>query len=268
MRFFREHFRPASESVILAGFFYSHRDGEQQRRHCNMLRSLLYDILKADESFFVHFQSEYRHLLKSGGNTVTWDYGSLSDILMRCSEHPLKANLILIVDAMDESDVDDRQDIVQRLCNLGAPKNRNCVVKIFLASRPLTGLPKDFDLRCHRIRLQEKNKKDIEIYTNAFLEDLELDKHSKIEVQEYISEHADGVFVWVTLVEKAFREYIDLGHSMQQLMDYLKSLPKELEEFYDYMRKELERKDKTSIATGKRILQFCLFSHRPMTAAC
>jgi len=45
---------------IVAKFFCSHRDGELERDHCNMLRCILYDILKTDKSFFIHFNKHTR----------------------------------------------------------------------------------------------------------------------------------------------------------------------------------------------------------------
>ena len=48
--------------AIVAKFFYSHRDGELERNHKNMLQYLLNEILEKDESFFMHFQREFRNL--------------------------------------------------------------------------------------------------------------------------------------------------------------------------------------------------------------
>ena len=50
---------PNARSAIVATFFYSYREGELQKSHYNMLRSILYDILQQNEAFFYHcFQSK------------------------------------------------------------------------------------------------------------------------------------------------------------------------------------------------------------------
>src|SRR5438034_321327 len=76
----------AAKPAIVARFFYSYREGETQKNHCNMLRSILYDILNQNEAFFYHrFQTEYRGqaaLRERGrGDLVAWNYESLKTVL-------------------------------------------------------------------------------------------------------------------------------------------------------------------------------------------
>jgi Cdc6-like AAA superfamily ATPase len=101
-----------AKQSIVASFFYSYREGEVQKDHSNMLRSILYDVLRQNETFFFHFQTLYRKTLPSG----VWPYDSLRKILLSFKMHPAKERLYLIVDAVDESDDDDRHDIIELLC--------------------------------------------------------------------------------------------------------------------------------------------------------
>lgn len=267
-RFFGDYFMSRShnpDQTLVADFFYSHRNGELERSHYNMLRALLYDILTADESFFIHFQEVFR---RGGGCNISWLYEDLKDILMACVKHPLKRNIFLIVDAMDESHENDRRDIAFLLQKLSDPMNTKCVVKVFLASRPINDLHHDLMDSCNRILLQEENRGDIEKYTDDFLGDRVFcrvegfKKHAK----EYIAKCADGVFLWVSLIRKDLVRYVNQGRNVNQLMAFLKGLPKELESYYVCMLEELHEQnsneDDSNITDGRRILQFCLFSHR------
>jgi len=250
---------------IIADFFYSSRDGELHRSHDTMLRTLLYNILKKDESCFVHFQEKYRS--QPSSDVVTkWPDRILMNILAACSKHKLRSRLVLIVDALDESNDSDRPQIVKLLWNLAAT-NGNCV-KICLASRPINSLLKesfDSDSRCYRLLLQEENKQDIEKYTKGFLDDLhQLDRESKAEVQKYILEYAEGVFVWVHLIEKDLRRHSEDGCNQAKLIEILKTLPIDLQTYYESMLDDMERNEEFYIEYGKRILQFCLFTHRPI----
>ena len=266
VRYFKDHHGSQSytvgEHAIVSDFFYSRRDGESERSHCNMLRSLLYDILAADESFFIHFQEQFRHL--SGEVNGSWPYGTLKSILLACGRHPLKRTLVFIVDAIDESDETDRWDATSFLLQLSTPVSTNCVVKVFLASRPINELQQDPTVTCNCIRLQERNKEDIYKYTDAFLGD-QVFCHAqgfKKQAQEYIVQHADGVFLWVSLIRKALVRYASNGRSIAQLMTYLKGLPMEIASYYVLMLEALESGDPDDIRDGRRVLQFCLFSHR------
>lgn len=265
VQYFRDSFGSQSRDGIVAGFFYSHRDGELERSHYNMLRSLLYDILSADESFFVHFQEAFR---RCGSVTISWPYKLLKDILVACGKHPLKRTVYLIVDALDESVETDRRNIVRLLQELSDSKHSRCVVKIFLASRPINELHHELmdTNSLKRIRLQEKNREDIERYTDTFLGDRVFQRAQgfRERAKVYILQHADGVFLWVALIRKDLERFANHGRNVNQLMAYLKELPKELESYYIRMLEGLLSNNchKDDIRDGRRILYFCLFSHR------
>lgn len=133
-----------AKSAIVARFFYSYREGKFERSHRNMLRSILHDILDQDETFFYHhFQTEYRHLVKlrkrGHGGIIEQEYESLKKLLLSLSDHSQAKRIYLIIDAVDESDDNDRRDILQLLFRL-CLETKHCVVKVFVASRPVTFL--------------------------------------------------------------------------------------------------------------------------------
>ena len=229
-----------------------------------MLRYLLNEILEKDESFFMQFQQEYRNL---GSPLKAWEYGKLKAVLRACLNHPLKRRVFLILDAMDESDDCDRADIVDFLQEVSAPAkpaDKKCVVKVFLASRPINeihpvSIPVD-----QRIRLQEKNREDIEKYTRHLLKKPIFSSYGDTmgKIEDYIVKHADGVFLWVRVVGDELENYCKKGLAPRKMLTFLASLPKELEGYYEYILRGLDSSDRDDIRDGTRILQFCLFSHR------
>ena len=118
LRYIADHFNPPVNGAIFAKFFYSHRDGEPERNHKNMLQYLLNEILKKDESFFMHFQQEFRNL---GSPPKAWEYEKLKRVLGACLDHPLERSIFLIIDAMDEPDDRDRADIDNFLQEVSTP---------------------------------------------------------------------------------------------------------------------------------------------------
>jgi hypothetical protein len=70
-KYFKDSFLKREQdtnSAIVAGFFYSYREGEFQKSHYSMLRSILYDILDQKESFFFTFNlniGSIRHYYKT-----------------------------------------------------------------------------------------------------------------------------------------------------------------------------------------------------------
>ena len=252
---------------IVASFYYSYREGEEQTNHRNMLRSVLYDILSQNEEFFFHYQSYYRQATQRGsGGHPQWSYQSLKGVLLSVTKnHPMSERLYLTVDAMDESDDGERIDVIKFLRELCAAKGP-CVVKVFVASRPVVGLS-GRSARIHKmIRLQEENHSDILKFTESFLADPELDLPPAIAqlALEYITGNAQGVFIWVHLVREELLEYAKHGYTKNQIFDFLKSLPTELEGMYTHMLRRLERGTRRNVGIGQVILQLVLFTYRPL----
>src|SRR6266852_5472806 len=115
-KYFKRHLseRGPQAGQIVATFFYSYREGQSQKDHSNMLRSVLYDVLDQDETFFFHFQKCYRQAARAG-RTFQWPYSSLKDILLCLRDHPVEVRLYFIVDAVDESEDRDKLEVVQLL---------------------------------------------------------------------------------------------------------------------------------------------------------
>ena len=255
--------REPREKRIVANFYYSYREGKRQTNHSNMLRSVLYDVLSQNEEFFFHYQPYYRQAAKPGGHH--WPYDSLKKILLSFTKnHPIKERLYLIVDAVDESDDRERYDIIEVLRELCAPRGP-CVVKIFVASRPVVGLSGQSAKAIKTIRLQDVNYSDILGFAESFLGP-ELDLPSEVAgpAREYIAQNAQGVFVWVRLVREELIKYARSGYTENEIFCFLKSLPTELEDFYKHILTQLERGEERDIEMGQIMLQFVLFAFRPL----
>ncbi|KAI5847652.1 ankyrin repeat-containing domain protein [Morchella snyderi] len=265
MRYIKENVNPAGKDTIISSFFYSARDGTAESSHLNMLKALLHSILEADETFFLHFQQTYVKQ-RRGDISRGWEVEELKQIMVdACTNHPFPSTIYWVIDALDESDNTNssRIEIVQHFEKVldAARNNKRLLVKIVLGSRPLNELQ---DM-C-RISLQEKTKGDIQKYTTARLNDkvfTKCDMSLRKEFEDYIVTTADGVFLWVRLVIDELGKQVRNGSSINNLLGLLKSLPKDLESFYEHIFKELKKcRDANELIAGGRILGLCLLSHR------
>jgi ankyrin repeat domain-containing protein 50 len=256
-------------SAIVADFFYSYREGELQKSHYNMLRSILYDILDQKESFQFHFQREHRKyqaLLqeRSHSDLVEWHYESLKRVLLLLRDHPRAERLYLIIDAIDESNDKDRRNILQLLLDLCSEPG-NFVVKVFVASRPVKELEHRIGDFHNFIRLQDETKPDISRFARSCLRDLNF-TNSLSRATEYIVEHAQGVFLWVQLVNEELQDYAEVGSSENDIFEFLTRLPIELEDFYKRILDKLGSNER-DLRDGIKLLRFVLFARRPLTVA-
>ncbi|KAL6831272.1 putative kinesin [Trichoderma sp. SZMC 28015] len=247
---------PAAKKAIVAKFFYSFREGEPQRSHYNMLLSLLYDILYQEKSFFYHyFQAEYRAYRFSGAK---WDYQSLKRILGSLRDYySTSKRFYVIIDAVDESEETDRRDILKLLRDL-CSNTKHCVVKIFIASRPVTQLEALRDQFLNSIKLHEETTLDISSFANSLLDGLDLPR-----MVAYIIENAQGVFLWVKLVGEELISYHEDGYSEHDIFVMLKKLPKELKELYGLMLNKM-RTNKLCQSYGLKMFRLILFARRPL----
>ncbi|PTB63414.1 hypothetical protein BBK36DRAFT_1181894, partial [Trichoderma citrinoviride] len=247
-KYFNEHMserQPAASSAIVAKFFYSYRDGSLHRSHHSMLRSLLYDIISQDHAFFYHIQSEYRiGRCDKGSGAVDWDYDLLKRMLKSLLGYLLPRPLYLIIDAVDESDDEDRRDIIKLLFQLGANKMYG-TVKIFVASRPVVQLDVRRKTINSIIRLQDETVDDISRFARSMLGGLNvsllLDKATN-----YIIDNANGVFIWVKLVGYELEASLEDGESEDAIFQRLKKLPTELDDLYQLMFERLDNKPHTA----------------------
>jgi hypothetical protein len=147
---------------VIVDYFYSFRGARGEIAHGNMLRSILHGILEQDETFFIHFQTEFRKLKNSG--SPEWSAASLQSVLSSLACHSVEQQIYLIIDGIDESEENDRSETIEFLCGLcsGSPPS-GCIIKIFLTSRPVTELQYQIhELKMHHtIRLQDENMADI-----------------------------------------------------------------------------------------------------------
>jgi hypothetical protein len=116
---------------------------------------------------------------------------------------------------VDESNDEDRRDILQRLVDLCSATEIRCIVEVFIASRPVVELDNKIN-ECHNvIRLEAQNAEDISNFAWSALDNPAFDFTSDILdiARSYIVEHAQGVFLWVHLVLKELLEYAEKGCS-------------------------------------------------------
>ena len=228
-----------------------------------MLRSILHSILEQDESTFFHFQQEFRNFRRR--DFSEWPYDSLKRVLSSFADHPSTKPLYLILDAMDESEEDDRRSIIHLLCRLCSKENP-CNIKAFLASRPLAELQLRIKKGHHVIKMQDENTGDISRFADDFLNrDLELTGEILGEARDYITDNAHGVFIWVRLVKTELLSYAETGCRGSEILELLKGLPQELEKFYQRMFSKLEKGPLRDIEDGVRLFEFVFFAVRPLT---
>ncbi|KAH8712227.1 hypothetical protein GQ44DRAFT_776099 [Phaeosphaeriaceae sp. PMI808] len=106
-------------------------------------------------------------------------------------------------------------------------------VKICVSSREYNVFENAFPSE-KRLRLQDLTRLDMEQYARDMLQDLKNEEQKSRLVSE-ISSRSDGIFFWVALVVKAFREYIEDDQDFGTFEAIPESLPDELELLFEHL---------------------------------
>jgi hypothetical protein len=199
-----------------------------------------------------------------------------SDDLMSAlqSLHSINFDLVIfiILDAMDESDDDNRNDVLNFLQHVSSRESR-CTIKLLVAGRPIIRLNLGIGNFSHII-LQLENHTDIlnvvNNWTTRFEEYVDPDFLSKL--RDYIVTNSDGVFLWVVLVLRDLEEHLTRGtYTVHGLLSRLRSLPTGLKDFYRAMINLLvhdsgqDRDQEEKREDIHRILNWTAFSERPLS---
>ncbi|KAF4991857.1 hypothetical protein FGRMN_7575 [Fusarium graminum] len=249
---------PSIKASIVASFFYSYREGELQRSHKNMLRSIIYDILLQDDTFFYH-QAQEVYRRQRGKD---WTYESLKQVLKSLATHQQSKEICLVIDAVDESEEADRRSILTILSEL-CSNSSSCIIKAFVASRPISELKLRRCTALSFIRLQDETRNSIALFARSFLDDLDMARVYDKAV-DYILEHAQGVFLWVKLVGEELLAFQESGCSQEEVFTSLQSLPTELEDYYEHMLLKMNKREK-EVRDAVKMFSFVLYGQRPLT---
>ncbi|KAI4705084.1 hypothetical protein J4E89_009378 [Alternaria sp. Ai002NY15] len=238
-----------NEVVTAEYFFWNAGKNDLQKSQEGLLRSLLYQILRACPDYirlvFADLWRWYDAANSMGPNESNrllnpniWnDIQDLRSALERTCNFLTQSGkrLCFFIDGLDEyaGDPDQVIDLVRMLGKINH-------VKTCVSSRQWNAFEQAFGKNStEKLYMQDFNAQDINAYINdAFanddnfqeLEDKET--RGKALVEEIVTA-ANGVFLWVVLVVRSFQEGLREGDSITRLQRRLRELPTELEEYFD-----------------------------------
>ena len=221
---------------IIIDFFYSDRGGDTQRGHQWMLRSLLYQLLSTRHDMWNCCRSKFYEFRQLGQQH--WQLESLNEMFsMIKTSYPLPLTIYILIDAMDESDHQQREDILNLLSGV-CDFEGSLVLKVLVASRPIPRIASAFE-NYNTIILEEQTTVDIIRFTSKRMEEinkiLKADNTKVKDIHCMIVDRSRGVFLWVKLVLKELEALVHDGCKSSEIMSVLEGLPQDLDAFYAHM---------------------------------
>ncbi|PMD46947.1 hypothetical protein L207DRAFT_560602 [Hyaloscypha variabilis F] len=234
--------------LCMATYFFWNSGSADQKSQEGLLRSLLHQVLSEHPqllpttlpSLWASYYSRavsWQPLLKQA-----WTLPGLLtafENLVKQTSHPLR--LCFLVDGLDELDGDHEQ-LSETFKRVSALDN----VKICVSSRPWVVF-EDCFRGFPRLRLQDLTQIDIEHYIRQKIENHASFRNLALEypadtakLVTDITEKADGVFLWVTIVVRSLLIGLRNRDSVQDLQRRLLQFPRDLEPLYRHMLSLIE----------------------------
>jgi hypothetical protein len=226
---------------VLSNFFFWKPGSRNQKSLSGLFRSLLYDISQTCSDLIeIAFPEKWHELMTYPGQAQPEVHFTDEEVriaittIFRNSDTYNKYSFCIFIDGLDEYQETFQEDykslirILKEWTTLSA--NR---IKICVSSREYNVFQNAFQAD-QRIRLQDLTRIDIERYAHHMLQDLENEAQKDRMVSEIVH-RSDGIFLWVALVVKLFREYIEDDQDLTTFEAILESLPDELEDLFEYL---------------------------------
>ncbi|KAK3619190.1 hypothetical protein LTR56_024189 [Elasticomyces elasticus] len=259
MKFAHAHaLKKTSENELLISFFFNARGEELERSVVGMYRSLLCQLLKEAPGLHKVFDEEDWNNHQSRNST--WTIDSLRDLFAVAVKALKGRHLKCFVDALDECDEEQVQDMVDFFQELGQhvfQEGNGDHIQICFASRHYPAVVVQHGLEL-TLESQKGHSDDLAKYVQKRLR---AGKGKLIEgVRSQICEKANGVFLWVVLVVEILNKEFLAGR-MFALKKRLHEIPPKLSDlFKDILRRDIVNMDDLLLC-----LQWVLFAKRPLT---
>lgn len=245
--------------AVLHFFFDSRGNNEIQVSARGLFRSLLCQFLQQDRRLLGSFLPLYRRKINMHGSEWDWHTQELKDFLVSTCFAQRKGPLFLIIDALDECDEQDLEEVTEflrDLIQLSPPEL--LTIKICLSARYHPVIYVEDGLK---INIDKHNSSDILLYIERWLKPNDATPGLRRLATEVVA-RASGIFLWVVLVVKTLVKARDEGETMHRMLQIVQDLPKQLDDLIRQLLKHItddHRKD------ALRIMQWVCFSRRVLS---
>ncbi|KAI9667847.1 MAG: hypothetical protein M1821_000666 [Bathelium mastoideum] len=218
-----------TRTVIIAACFLDYSGNAFAKSIEGLLRTILFHVLSQHNDLFQHIRRTFRNLNGRSNDRVTWTFAALERCFFELVHRSSHARFMLLVDALDEYAGED-SEIATFLTHLSESSSQN--LQICASSRPHVDFEEQFG-SCARLRMERETEHDIREYVQGQFRAF-IDRHgsSYAYLVDDIVSNSRGLFVWVKLACIEILRAARRGEDIEMLSKRLKSMPEELDDFY------------------------------------
>ena len=255
----------SSSGSRMLSYFFCQNTIQELSSAIAIIRGLIYSLAAQNPALISYLRKRFdttRSNFLEDFNTIYTLWATLMDIL----QDPGVLQVYLMVDALDECEpeslktflkllTETKPDLLHKVKWVLTSRNEP-YIKEYLQSFHL-GCDTSLELNSSHVSQSVKSFVDFKVNQLAIRKEYESDL--RVSVGSYLSDHADGTFLWVALVCKEL-ENVDAWEAE----DVLKTFPAGLEPLYGRMMQQIQsqRSQRTEICL--RILTITTIAYRPL----
>ena len=239
--------------IFLISWFFWNAGSPMQKSKQGLFQSLLFQVMRRCP-WCIPIVCPERWQDKSGygEHSDPWTVEELSNAFNILAQQPLQnIRFCIFIDGLDEYD-GLPNEIIRILENIAESPS----IKICLSSRPWNEFQTAFgDGKCNgTILIQDYTKPDVERFVKEILkEDRSFTRAERADprYRDFVSdviEKANGVFLWVYLVVRQLLKGLGETNRLRDLQNRLKTMPQDLETYFQQIFDRIDRADRTESA--------------------
>ncbi|KAI1385774.1 uncharacterized protein F4822DRAFT_354436 [Hypoxylon trugodes] len=267
-RYLVDEVLPSTDTRTTCYFFFKD-DFDDQKSLSSALCCVLRQIIDQKPNLLT------KELVKEfkASQTVTKSFQDLWDMLVGIAGNPNAGEIICVIDAFDECEQAERQQLIAALNWFYSPNSLHrtkCKVKVFLTSRPYFAIHvgfkplKDLLLNLHLDGDDEIDQisQEINIFIMNRISDLKqyhmLSEYGQATLQQAVTQIRHRTYLWAHLIfDDLARNFINLPES--SLRNYIRELPRTVEGAYDKILRGSSNPEK-----AKRLLSIIVAAEQPL----
>jgi hypothetical protein len=257
--------------LVTASHFFWSGGTELQRSQQGLLRSLLFDALRASPELIpIVAGDRWQEGDTPALDTIDrpWTISELLGCLNRLGDQvKVPARFCFFIDGLDEYDKPDgdHQDLIDLLKSFAQSDN----VKICASSRPWNVYREAFEHQLEwMLKLEDLTKSDIRQFTedrlgqNAHFQALRVSDPLSQNLIDEIVDAAQGVFLWVFLVVRSLLQGLGNRDRIVFLQKRLRILPRDLNKYFRHI---LDTTDEIYYEHAARLFMVACEAHEPLS---
>ena len=226
-----------TKRLVIAKYFFWNSGTALQKSQEGLLRSLLFEILRACPELIDLVYSD-RHEC-DGMDTVvgSWTRQELMCTFEKLMSARLSTRFFFLIDGLDEYK-GDTLELVETIYKLSSLPD----IKVCTSSRPWTQFVNAFgDNEKSIIKLEDLTKGDMRCYvfdrlqSNRYFQELTSDISAYTAIANEVVARAQGVFLWVVLVVRSLLEGATYADSFTDMYARLEAFPKDLDAYFRHI---------------------------------